>query len=245
MSIDNMFNQFLGSAPASPQGGNGRETGGLAGLTSGIPGGLAGGLAAGALMGVLMGNKKLRKTAGKFAGGAAAIGGTAALGALAYNAYQSWQTGFGQNGRPAPQTHSQSAATPSAFNPSEIHTEDGQDFQIVLVKAMIAAANADGHIDSDEQSAVFEAVNKLQLDNEAKALVFDTLKNPPTVEALAGQANGIEQASEIYLASRLAIDPDHPAEQAYLRQLAESLKLPADLVTQLELQIGEAPVRAA
>ena len=245
MSIDNLLNQFLGNTPAPSQDGNGREAGGLAGLASGIPGGLAGGLAAGGLMGALMGNKKLRKTAGKFAGGVASIGGTAALGALAYKAYQSWQTGAGTNGQHGLQAHDQSTATPSSFDPAASTAKDGQDFQVVLVKAMVAAANADGHIDSDEQSVVFETADKLQLDNAAKALVFDTLKNPPTVEALAEQANGIEQASEIYLASRLAIDPDHPAEQAYLQRLAQCLRLPADLVARLEQQVLEAPVRAA
>ena len=77
------------------------------------------------------------------------------------------------------------------------------------------------------------------------AVVIDTLQNPPTIETLASQANGIEQASEIYLASRLAIDPDHPMEQAYLQKLAAELSLPSDLVSHLESQVELPQANAA
>ncbi|MCA3415691.1 MAG: DUF533 domain-containing protein, partial [Roseomonas sp.] len=39
------------------------------------------------------------------------------------------------------------------------------------------------------------------------------------------------------LVSRLAIDPDRPAELAYLQALAHRLKLPDDLVAHLNRQI--------
>ena len=72
------------------------------------------------------------------------------------------------------------------------------------------------------------------MDPEDKALVFRTLKNLPDVTTIANSAACIEQASEIYLVSRLAIDPDHPMEWNYLQQLSTELTLPAELVSQLE-----------
>jgi uncharacterized membrane protein YebE (DUF533 family) len=45
-----------------------------------------------------------------------------------------------------------------------------------------------------------------------------------------------EQGAEVYLASRLAIDPDVPAERVYLDALAAKLKLPAELRAQLDAQ---------
>ncbi len=56
---------------------------------------------------------------------------------------------------------------------------------------------------------------------------------------------GIEQACELYLVSRLAIDPDHPGERLYLERLASALSLPGDLVEKLEAEVSEAEPLAA
>ena len=106
--------------------------------------------------------------------------------------------------------------------------------------AMIAAANADGHIDSEEQRLIFDRVGDLPLDPEDKAFVFDALAKPPSLQEIADLAQGPEQATELYLASRLAIDPDHPMERAYLEALGSRLSLPADLVAHLESQAAAA-----
>jgi uncharacterized membrane protein YebE (DUF533 family) len=49
-----------------------------------------------------------------------------------------------------------------------------------------------------------------------------------------------EQAAEIYLASRLTVDPDQPAEREYLDTLALRLQLPAELRAHLEQQAASA-----
>ncbi len=54
--------------------------------------------------------------------------------------------------------------------------------------------------------------------------------------SIAGCVTTPEQGAELYLASRLAIDPDEPAERAYLDALATRLKLPAELRAHLEQQ---------
>jgi len=82
----------------------------------------------------------------------------------------------------------------------------------------------------------FDRVGQLPLDAEAKGFVFDALSQPPSLQDIANLAQGPEQAAELWLASRIAIDPDHPMEQAYLEALASRLSLPADLVAHLEGQ---------
>jgi uncharacterized membrane protein YebE (DUF533 family) len=124
-----------------------------------------------------------------------------------------------------------------AFLPHAAAAIGGQPFELVLVKAMIAAAKSDGHIDAGEQQKIFEQVEKLGLDAQSKAFVFDALAQPADPAAIAAAANGIEQASEIYLVSRLAIDPDQAAERAYLQALGHRLKLPADLMAHLDHQV--------
>jgi uncharacterized membrane protein YebE (DUF533 family) len=236
MNTKVLLEQFIGSrtsnsAVPAAQDSRGLERG------SGF-GGIAGGLAAGGLLGVLLGNKKARKKVGKLTGGLVGYGGAAALGALGYRAYQDWQTGkrVGAGESPPMSAPVQPPPAGSKFLPETAPAGDGRPFELALILAMIAAANADGHIGPEEQRLIFNQVGQLSLDAEDKAFVFDTLSEPPGLQDVASLASGPEQAAEIYLASRLAIDPDHPAEVAYLEALASRLRLPSELVAHLESQ---------
>lgn len=240
MNPQGLLEQFLG--PNAGQKAGGALQSAKSGLANSGMGGIAGGVAAGGLLGLLLGNKKARKTVGKVAGGVVGYGGAAALGALAYRAYQNWQ-----GGQQAPQTAAPAAGgvpesppADSKFLPAAAPASDGRPFELALVMAMIGAANADGHIDAEEQRQIFDRVGELPLDAEDKAFVFDALGKPPSLQDIAGLADGPEQAAELYLASRLAIDPDHPAEQAYLEALASRLALPGELVQHLEAQVAAA-----
>ena len=162
-----------------------------------------------------------------------------AAGALAYRAWQNWQ----QKQQPATAplaTDADLEQVGRAFVPGATPAADGRPFQLVLVQAMIGAAKADGHIDAQEQQALFGKVESLGLDAEHKAWVFDAINAPVDIAAIAGAARGVEQASEIYLVSRMAIDVDHPAERAYLEALRPRLALPAELVAPLDRQVDAA-----
>ncbi|NJM29558.1 MAG: tellurite resistance TerB family protein [Rhizobiales bacterium] len=201
------------------------------GLSPDLIKGLAGGAAAGGLAGILLGGKstkKLAKTAIK-------LGGTAALAGLAYKVYNDWQAS--RNG--APQTeHPMKDVTPepqgTVFLPSNAKARD--DLSLALLRAMIAAAKSDGHIDAAEQQRIFGKLDELDLDTEAKAFVMDELRKPLDIEKVVAAATSPELAVEIYAASFLAIDPDDPAEQAYLAMLAARLKLAPDLKTRIEAE---------
>jgi uncharacterized membrane protein YebE (DUF533 family) len=110
---------------------------------------------------------------------------------------------------------------------------------------MIAAANADGHIGPDEQQRIFSHLASLPLDSEDKAFVFDALKDPPNAGDVAILAKGVEQASEIYLVSLLALDASEPEDRAYLDDLARRLTLPASLIAQLENEVSRSEPVAA
>ena len=243
MNPQSILEQFLG--PDVGQRAGGAVESAKNSLAGSGMGGVAGGVAAGGLLGLLLGNKKARKTVGRVAGGVVGYGGAAALGALAYRAYQNWQAGQ-QASQPAataraPQpTALEPLPAGSKFRPDAAPARDGKPFELALVLAMIAAANADGHIGPDEQRHIFDRVGELPLDAEDKAFVFDALSAPPSLQDIAGLAEGPEQAAELYLASRLAIDRDHPMEQAYLEALASRLSLPRDLVDHLEAQASAA-----
>lgn len=230
----NLLEQFLGADSArslQQASGNAKQRVDAAG-----GGGFAGGAVAGGILGLLMGNKKMRK----MAGGVLGYGGAAAAGAVAYKAYENWQQGKAVATAPVV-TVADVARVDPRFLPASAPAADGQPFQLALIHAMIGAAKADGHIDAQEQKVLFEQVEKLGLDAESKAFVFDALARPADLAAIAASARGIEQASELYLISRIAIDPDHPAERAYLEALGHRLNLPAELIAHLEHQVEGDP----
>jgi uncharacterized membrane protein YebE (DUF533 family) len=183
----------------------------------------AGGAVAGGLLGMLLGGGKRR---GGFGAGGAAI-----LGVLALQAYQNYQRQ--QAGR-APAPPPKLADVDAASLPHAQPAADGGSFELVLVRALIGAAKADGHIDEIEQRRLFKEVERLGLDAETKAYVFDLLTHDIDLDSLVSAVDRPEQGAELYLASRLAIDPDQPAERAYLDGLAARLKLPAELRQALE-----------
>lgn len=235
MNIQQLLTQFMGSGEsASPAGTSAQGIGDTLGkLGDKLPGGLAGGAAAGGLMALLVGNKSARKFAGK----AAAYGGAALLGGLAYKAYSNWQHNKGRTAAPWPGTGD------SLPEPADTAAPD---FQLQLIKSMIAAARADGHIDAAEQQRIFRAVQAMNLSPEVKGVIFDLLQQTIRVEELAVGAETIEQKSEIYLAACLAIDPDRLSEQAaFLDQLETMLGLPEGLAEQLQWQAQRAMAEAA
>lgn len=180
-----------------------------------------GGAVAGGLLGMLLGGGRRRG----FGGGI----GTAVLGALAMQAYNTYQRNRTQGrGDPLPAQLSQQSL------PHSQPAADGSAFELTLVRAMVGAAKSDGHIDAAEQRRLFAEVERLGLEAEAKAYVFDLLTRDVDVQSLADAVASPEQGAELYLAARLAIDPDQPAERAYLDALAARLRLPAELRASLD-----------
>jgi uncharacterized membrane protein YebE (DUF533 family) len=187
----------------------------------------AAGLAAGMLLGG--GNP------GKLIGNAVKIGAVAAVGGLAYKAWQNHQ----QNQAGAP-TQSPSQ---DAFIPPQADARGQEELGKSLVRAMIAAAKADGKIDGDEKEAIFAKLETMPLSAEEKAWVFDELSSPLDINAVVARADTPEHASEIYAASLVAITADTASERAYLDALATKLKLAPGLVEEIHKAAGEPPLR--
>lgn len=235
-----LLDQVLGSQAGGGLRNAGQSAKGYLDQYSGS-GGFARGAAAGGLLGLLLGGKGVKK----MAGGVLGYGGAAVLGALALKAYQDYQSRQAQGRGPTPPTLTPeqfAALSPEAL-PHARPAADGGPFQLVLIRAMVAAAKADGHVDAVEQQRLFAEVERFGLDAEAKAYVFDLLAKPADLGAITNAVATPEQGAEVYLASRLAIDPDVPAERAYLDALATRLKLPAGLREQLDAQVE--PVAAS
>jgi uncharacterized membrane protein YebE (DUF533 family) len=231
MNSQNFFNSF-GKQAKSDQGGQGLLAN-FGNLAQSIPGGLAGGAAAGGLMALLVNNKKARKFAGK----AATVGGAAVVGGLAFKAFQSWQQN--QQGR-HPQPASLPAETALHNEASFIEAEStAPGFEWTLIKAMVSIARIDGNLDSAEQQRIFKTIEEMDLPLDAKGQVFELLGRDISIDELVQGVDSLELKSELYLASCLAVELDHPAEFAYLNQLATKMGIPEDFATQLRQQAAE------
>ena len=173
---------------------------------------------------------------GKMVGNVAKVGAVAAIGGLAWSAWQNHQKN--QTGSAAQSSHDAFVPPPQA---AYQHEELGK----TLVRAMIAAAKADGQIDADEKERIFKRLEAMPLSAEEKAFVFDELSSPLDINAVVARADTPEHAAEIYAASLVAMKPDTPAERTYLEALAHKLKLDPGLVSEIHKTAGLTPADPA
>lgn len=154
-------------------------------------------------------------------GAAVKLGGLAAVSGLAYKAFQDWQAKKGE----------------APVDPGPVaHTLNGPQLNqrsLVLLKAMLAAAKADGHIDENEQAKIDAYLQKLALNPEAYNFIKNELAKPLSAKEIAAGADSPAAAAEIYLTSLLAINMDNDKERQYLEELAKELKLSPELVSEL------------
>lgn len=199
-------------------GANKSGSGSLGSLLSGAGGGA---LAAGA-MGLLLGNKKARKFGGK----ALTYGGLAALGVLAYKAYGNWQAQQAAAPKGEPQTIDRLPAAQA-----EQHSQ-------AILKALVAAAKSDGHVDERERELIEGEFVKISgNDRELQQWLHDELNKPLDPADVARAATTPEMAAEMYLASVMLVDEEHFMERAYLDELARQLRIDPVLKGELERQI--------
>jgi len=191
-------------------------------------------LATGALVAVLLGTGAGRAVTGS----ALKLGGLAAVAGLAYKAYQNYQNGNKPDMDAGP---AQQEVLPppldNSFHP--VNAPQGEDeFALALVRAMIAAARADGHIDETERARILERAQMAGLDDEVASFMEAELSQPVDLDGLVKAATTDAQKVELYTASRLAIEPKTRAERGYLDMLAGRLGLPDALVEHVEATVA-------
>ncbi len=190
---------------------------------------LAGGAAAGLL---------LTGTGRDIAGGALKYGGIAALGALAYHAWQKNKEAKAGDG--ASQAEMPAQLPPAPEGSGYVPSDEGEREALakLLITAMVTAAKADGHIDEEEQQAMLAHGENLALSPQEQSLLFAEMGKPFDMEPVVAGATTPEIATEVYAASVVAVGTPSPAESAYLRTLASRLKLPDEVVGSLHTTLG-------
>ena len=106
-----------------------------------------------------------------------------------------------------------------------------------LIRAMIAAANADGLIDAEERAGILERALEAGLDAATQQFLMGELRSPARMDEIVA-ATRPELRLETYAASLIAISIDSDAERAYLDRLAAALGLSPDDRARVAEQIG-------
>ncbi|WP_219267814.1 tellurite resistance TerB family protein [Pseudomonas sp. Xaverov 259] len=229
MNTGNLLEQLL---RASQQGG-GASGGGLGGLLGGLlnsSGSSNGGASAGGGLGGLLGGL------GGLLGGAPASGtqqtrsdgmnyaALASLGMAAFQAYQAWQ----RQQASAPQQAIQTV--------DQLEGEKAEAHSHALLRALIAAAKADGRIDDNEEQMISTEMGRHTDEPQLKQWLNDEVAKPLNAADFAEYAADPGLASEIYLASVMLVDDQQDAERGYLDELAAQLQLEPELQLHLEQQ---------
>jgi uncharacterized membrane protein YebE (DUF533 family) len=118
----------------------------------------------------------------------------------------------------------------------------GEERARILITAMVSAAKADGTIDPEERARILGRLAERGAGDAERAFLEAEMARPLDMERLISQAQDPVLAAEVYTASLLAIDPDTPAEKAYLAMLAARLNLDPGMIRELESRLDAAGV---
>ncbi|QRV24585.1 tellurite resistance TerB family protein [Marinomonas foliarum] len=236
MNINSLLNNIMGTVDT----GINKAT--TKAKSSSIPGGFMGGAAAGGLAAMLLTNKKARKMGGK----AIKYGGMAAVGGMAYKAWRNHKESqsMTQLSNIAPNQSFGSPTTPAVPEGSifdlaeEKPTQQIENMRLILIRAMISAAKADGHIDTIERTRIEQQISDLGINAEEQRFLIEQLRAASDPITIARLSESEEQATEIYLVSMLAIDIDTEEERRYLDRLGDALHLPSDLRQNIEYEVS-------
>lgn len=99
------------------------------------------------------------------------------------------------------------------------------ELPLAIIRAMIGAAKADGHVDAAETQKIMGQLESAGVGAQEKALLMQEMANTQDVNNIAAAAKTPEEAAQIYLAALLVCDSQCAREQDYLTSLAKALKL--------------------
>jgi uncharacterized membrane protein YebE (DUF533 family) len=161
----------------------------------------------------------------------AKLGGLAMIGGIAYQAWQNYQAGKPPLALGKPQVAEAPAASP--FGATGDEERDNATATLIL-RAMIAAASSDGIVDAKERAHIVGSLQQIGLDPAATQFLDHEFARPATAQDLVAGVTQPEVGAQVYAAARLTIDPDHPAEKAFLDSLAFRLGLDKGLVEHID-----------
>jgi uncharacterized membrane protein YebE (DUF533 family) len=235
MNTSDLLEQLLraGQGSMAQQGGGGASAQGGLGDLGGLLGGLLGGGAGagagggggglgGLLGGLLGGGSPMGGAPQSRSGGGTNYAALASLGMMAYQAYQAWQRSQASAPQEAPRTVDLLAGP------------EAEEHSHAILRALIAAAKADGRIDEAEKHMISTEIGRHTDDPQLQQWLDDEVAKPLDPNEVAQSAADPAMASEMYLASVMLVDDQQDAERNYLDELAAALQIDPQLQLHLE-----------
>lgn len=116
--------------------------------------------------------------------------------------------------------------------------EEQQGQALLLVRAMVAAANADGAVDAKERADILARLDASGISPAERDGFVRELDAPKPVTALVGEVNTPELAEQFYMVSLMSMSVDTDAERAYARMLPALLNLTKEQVAAIHQKAG-------
>ena len=181
------------------------------------------GIAAGAML-LLLGTKGGRSLTGS----AVRLGGLAAVGGTAYTAWQNMK-----QMKQVEQAANKAELT-ELLSIDKLDGDAADDRAMTLIKAMLAAAKADGNVDDGERDLINAQIRELGVGKDLEEVLEAGSVTPLSAKAVARMADNSEIAAEIYLVSQMITNSEDPREAQYMEELAAALELPEAMLAELK-----------
>ncbi len=173
----------------------------------------------GALLAVLMASSGGRKLVGNVA----KTGAVAAMGAMAWNAWQK------RDGATA-DSHNDAASYGFAGNDSE-----DPAFSIAVVESMAAAAHADGQLDADEAEAIKVALKDGGLN---ETVLDETISRADILNRISKAAITPNHAVQLYAAACAGACQVSDEENVFLTELADKLEIDSRVSARIRAEMN-------
>lgn len=127
---------------------------------------------------------------------------------------------------------------PAAAGPVPAPTAEQQAHALLLIRAMVAAAYADGTLDEKERGDILSRLDQAGVTPAERAGLVQELDHPKPITALVAEAATAELAEQFYLVSLVSVNVDTEAERAHLRMLPMLLKLSPEQIASIHQKTG-------
>lgn len=148
------------------------------------------------------------------------------------------QAQYGRQAQPAQQAGWQAGAHQFGDGPGSSSTAPDSTAELML-RAMIYAARADGHIDEREETRITKLAEQFMPGQNIHRQVACIIEEPLNLEALNTPGASIEQKEDVYRLSCLVITVDHFMERSYIDALAKGLGISEQRQKELETEAAE------
>lgn len=138
----------------------------------------------------------------------------------------------------APASAPSRAPVGTGWSPPPAPAPDAEDSEgLLLVRAAIAAAKADGALDAEERAHITRQLDDAGLTQAERDFVLGDLQRPLSPAELAKQARDPMLAAQVYAAAAASAGSVSDTERAWLDSLAQALRLDRAAAAAIEARL--------